>query len=256
MLPFAVPAMITVMFKALFRRTLTDRAGPDIHPVRNVSGAECSGKAAGHPAGSAAETRIPGPRNQSNARDGLNNPSRRGFKVLFPRTLTALALAGAAALPARAEEDPQDAWNRNQSECSLALSEERYPAAAAACGVAAALAEHLESGLYFDASLNDLALAYLHQGKYREGEEIVRRILTLRTKNFGADHPMTAGTLALLAAIYRKTNRAEAAKPLDADVARILGTCEGQQSEETREQIAETPSSNPCNPAPIPYFMQ
>lgn len=162
------------------------------------------------------------------------------------------------AAPASAEDDQAalEAWQRYQNACSQLLYEENYPRATVICGSASAIAERLETGPYLDGSLNDLALAYLREQRYRQAEEILKRILGLRVKALGPDHVMTAGTLALLGAVYRKTGQTEAARKIEGEVGRITGNCEGHLTDEQKEEISGAGAPDPCTHETLPPFLQ
>jgi tetratricopeptide (TPR) repeat protein len=169
----------------------------------------------------------------------------------------ALALpAVSGSVSAEDIQDAQDAWMQHQSECSLGLAEGRYAQAAGACRAAANVAGRLESGHHLDASLNDLAMAYLHLPRYPEAEQTLSRILDHRTKTLGPEHILTAGTMSLLAATYRKMGRNEAARQIEDRIQKITGACRSQLSDELREQIADAAALDPCTPESIPQFLQ
>jgi tetratricopeptide (TPR) repeat protein len=178
---------------------------------------------------------------------------------ILPRIPILIFLA-LAAVPATvfAEDDQAalEAWQRYQNDCSQFLFDENYPLATAACGAAVATAERLEPGPQLEGSLNDLAMAYLHQQRYGPAEELLKRILGMRVTTLGQDHIMTAGTLALLEAVYRKTGRNEAARKTDEEVRRITGNCQGQLSEEQKDEINSVTAPDPCTPETIPPFLR
>src|SRR5215813_7612663 len=64
------------------------------------------------------------------------------------------------------------------------------------------------------ASLNNLALLYVLQGKYGEAEPLYKRALAIRERRLGADHPDTATSLHNLAELYRSQGKYEEAEPL------------------------------------------
>lgn len=157
---------------------------------------------------------------------------------------------------AQADEEQIFAWTRSQGECDQALDQARYPDAEAACQQAMRLGEKLEPGLFFDTSLNGLTLAYLRQQRYAEAETAIKRLLETRTAMFGAEHPLTASAMNLLAAVYRKTGKEAEAKQLDAQFRRVEDACGGALDETARERIAQGASLNPCDPWPVPDFLR
>jgi tetratricopeptide (TPR) repeat protein len=176
---------------------------------------------------------------------------------LRPPLAALLALAAtSASVSAEDDQAALEAWQRYQNACSQFLFEENYPRATAACGSAVAIAERLEPGPQLEGSLNDLAMAYLHQRKYGQAEQVLMRVLGIRVKTLGQDHVMVAGTLALLGAVYRKMGRDGAARRYDEEVRRITGNCEGQLSEEQKENMAETVAPNPCTADTLPPFLR
>ena len=52
-------------------------------------------------------------------------------------------------------------------------------------------------------TLNNLALVYRPQGKYREAEGLFERALAIREKALGASHPDVGQTLNNLAGVYQ-----------------------------------------------------
>ena len=69
----------------------------------------------------------------------------------------------------------------------------------------------IEGGLYLDLAktLNTLAAFYQEQANYAEAERLHQRVLTIREKALGPDHPEIAASLNNLAGVYRKEGRKE-----------------------------------------------
>ena len=65
-------------------------------------------------------------------------------------------------------------------------------------------------------SLNNLGLVYHAQGKYAEGEPLIKRALAILEKALGPDHPRVATSLENYAALLRKTGRTTEAAKLEA----------------------------------------
>jgi CHAT domain-containing protein/Tfp pilus assembly protein PilF len=63
-------------------------------------------------------------------------------------------------------------------------------------------------------SLNDLALLYLTQGRYREAEPLFQRSLKIRENQLGPDHLKVANGTESLASLYQAQGRYEEAEPL------------------------------------------
>ena len=63
-------------------------------------------------------------------------------------------------------------------------------------------------------SLNNLALLYRTQGRYKEPEVLYQRALAIREKALGPQHRQTAESLNNLAVLYRNEGRYEEAEPL------------------------------------------
>ena len=62
--------------------------------------------------------------------------------------------------------------------------------------------------------LNNLAILYLHQGRYAEAEPLYKRALAIREKALGPEHPDVATSLNELAALYHAQGRYADAEPL------------------------------------------
>jgi hypothetical protein len=167
-----------------------------------------------------------------------------------------LALAIPGASPAEDDQAALEAWQRHQNACAQFQFEERYVQAVAACGAAVAVAERLEPGPQLEGSLNDLAMAYVHLHRYAEAERLLMRVLGIRVKTLGQDHVMVAGTLDLLAAIYRKMGRDSAARNLAGEVDRITDNCTGHLTDEQKEGMTENQAPDPCTPETVPPFLR
>jgi tetratricopeptide (TPR) repeat protein len=68
-------------------------------------------------------------------------------------------------------------------------------------------ASHADVG----ATLNNLAIVYRDQGKYGEGEGLLKRALVIRETALGANHPDVAWTLTNLAILYEARGESESA---------------------------------------------
>ncbi len=73
-------------------------------------------------------------------------------------------------------------------------------------------------------SLNDLAKLYYTQGQYELAEPLYKRVLEIREKALGPDHPDVATSLNNLAALYRATKQDEKANTLEQRASRIQAT--------------------------------
>ncbi len=62
--------------------------------------------------------------------------------------------------------------------------------------------------------LNAQVMLYKEQGKYKEAETLLRRVLTIRLRQFGSMHPETAHSLRNLAAICLELEKYQAAEAL------------------------------------------
>ena len=65
---------------------------------------------------------------------------------------------------------------------------------------------------------HNLATAYRHQGQLHRAELMLERVLAIRRKSLGLDHPDTEATLNQLALVYRRMGRLEKAKELHHEV--------------------------------------
>ena len=65
-------------------------------------------------------------------------------------------------------------------------------------------------------SLNNLALLYRNQGKYAQGEPLLKRSLAIMEKALGPEHPNTAQSLENYAVLLRKMDRNAEAKKMEA----------------------------------------
>lgn len=65
-------------------------------------------------------------------------------------------------------------------------------------------------------SLNNLAELYRSQGKYAEAEPLYKRVLAIREKVLGPNHPDLAQSLESYAALLRQTDRPREATALEA----------------------------------------
>ena len=72
-------------------------------------------------------------------------------------------------------------------------------------------AEELETAK----SLNNLALLYWDQGKYKEAEQLYQRALTIYEKALGPQHPYTQQIRQNYATLLRAMGRNEEAKQLE-----------------------------------------
>ena len=63
-------------------------------------------------------------------------------------------------------------------------------------------------------SLNNLALLYSDSGDYARAEPLYKRLLAIREKALGPDHPDVATSLNNLAELYRATGDYANAEPL------------------------------------------
>lgn len=72
-------------------------------------------------------------------------------------------------------------------------------------------------------SLNNLALLYTAESKYKEAEPLFKRSLEILEENLGPDHPNVATALENYAVLLDKTNRTSDAKRLKARAAAIGG---------------------------------
>jgi tetratricopeptide (TPR) repeat protein len=70
-------------------------------------------------------------------------------------------------------------------------------------------------------SLNNLAIIYKAQGQYAQAEPFFRRVLAIREKSLGPNHPDVATALRNLAQLYRATKRIAEAEQLEERAARI-----------------------------------
>ncbi|MCJ7691894.1 MAG: tetratricopeptide repeat protein, partial [Sedimentisphaerales bacterium] len=62
--------------------------------------------------------------------------------------------------------------------------------------------------------INEMALAYYENAKYKEAEPLMKRALKIDEASFGKDHPDVAIRLNNLAQLYKATNRLDQAEPL------------------------------------------
>ncbi len=63
--------------------------------------------------------------------------------------------------------------------------------------------------------LNNLAVLYEDQGKYAEAEPVHKRVLAIREKALGPEHPQVATSLKNYAALLRKIGRGEEASKME-----------------------------------------
>jgi tetratricopeptide (TPR) repeat protein len=175
-----------------------------------------------------------------------------------PKPLTALLSCLLLTAAGSAPADPEDAqaeWGRFSEQCAQGLAENRYSAAEPACRNAVAAGETLEPGLFLDASLYNLALVHLHRKRYPDAERVIQRLVALRQRDLGPEHPMVVSALNLLWATYRRMGRAEQAQALAGEIRRITETCRAQVPEEVQAKAAEGVLPDLCNPVPLPEFL-
>jgi len=66
-----------------------------------------------------------------------------------------------------------------------------------------------------DISLSNLALLYNYEGKYSEAEPLYKRVVAIREKNLGPEHPDVAQSLDAYAALLRQAGQKADAEKME-----------------------------------------
>ena len=70
-------------------------------------------------------------------------------------------------------------------------------------------------------SLSNLALLYNYEGKYSEAEPLYKRVVAIREKNLGPEHPDVAQSLDAYAALLRQAGQKADAEKMEARARKI-----------------------------------
>ncbi|MEK7436845.1 MAG: tetratricopeptide repeat protein, partial [Pseudomonadota bacterium] len=107
-----------------------------------------------------------------------------GFRYAFLLGFAILLLA-----PIRAPAGVAE-WQAHMKSGAAAYQRGDHRGAAVSFAAALKEAEAFgETDQRFTSTINNLAVMYVHQGRYAEAEPLYRRSLVIREKALGADHP-------------------------------------------------------------------
>lgn len=171
------------------------------------------------------------------------------FTTLFHLALLVFLPGISEGVPAQAN---LRAWEQLNAECGRALNLRRYEESEVTCRKAVEAAESLESKVPLSASLNNLVLALANLKRWSDAESVTKRLTELREKEMGDHSPLTAASYQLLAAIYRKTDRAAEADAPAKRAQEIQTKCEEGLSETVKSEVG----TRPCQPPPLPVVLR
>jgi nucleoside phosphorylase/tetratricopeptide (TPR) repeat protein len=93
------------------------------------------------------------------------------------------------------------------------------------------------------ASMADLALTYIYQGRWKEAEELGVQVMEVRGRVLGPEHPDTLASMANLASTYRDQGRWKEAEELGLQVMEVRGRVLGSEHPDTLTSMANLAST-------------
>ncbi len=149
-------------------------------------------------------------------------------KIIGP--LVAVPCLFLLVLGAFAQEAREEAWKGYMETASQALKDNKPNEAVMAFQAAIGEAERFgPEDTRLASTLFILGKYYFSQDKYFEATMLIRRSISIREINLGADHPEVANTIDTLAGMYVNEGRDNEAEPLLRRSLAIRETAYGQQ---------------------------
>jgi len=141
------------------------------------------------------------------------------------------------------------AWEKHYHAATQAYRDGRMAEAVGECVLAVREAEWFDEGdMRLVVSLSTLASLYRFQGRDAEAEPLCLRVLALKERSLGPEHPNVAATLKDLVEIYRALGKTAEAESCHARAFAILERAIGPDLPELSESLSNSAILGPEEP--------